>query len=81
MSDTPDTAVGASSAYDNAPAQTPAAISSAALANQMRETLTGDTGDGAAINAGVQHTVTQTPGGFPAVTFHTSGFGYDIPLG
>jgi hypothetical protein len=77
---TPDEAVGATSAYDP-PQPTPAAVSSAALANQLRDFLSASDDDngGAHYNAGVTETVTQTRG-FTPVTFHTSGFGYTLPF-
>lgn len=79
--DTPDTAVGAPSAYDNAPQPSPAAVSSAALANQLRDFLSASDDDNGSThyNAGVTETVTQTVG-FTPVTFHTASFGYTIPF-
>jgi hypothetical protein len=69
---------GARSVYDP-PTQSPAAVSAAALANQLQDMLTGD-GVGSDSAGGVQRTTMQTAPGLPPVTFHTASYGYDIPL-
>ena len=69
---------GARSVHDPA-ISSPAAVSAAALAGQLRDMLSSE-GVGTDSAGGVQRTTTQMTG-FPPVTWHTSSYGYTIPMG